>query len=147
MFSTLIASVALLSGTAFAVTGQRGDAAITTDNLGGASYQAVLPDSNTTSIRGQITGTSNSNGTGVEFNINFYGFPDEAANGPFGMLLFLFTGASLTLLPSLPYSRGTSPVRRKLHWRPCSPRSIHPWRNTSLRSHSTINMSSRRPQR
>ena len=121
MFPTLIASVALLSGTAFAVTGQRGDAAITTHNLLGASYQAVLPESNTTGIRGQITGTSNSNGTGVEFNINFYGFPNEASNGPFGMLLLLFSNTSLTLRPSLPYPLGTCAIRRKLHWHSWSP--------------------------
>ena len=86
MFSSLIASVALLSSAALATkitTGALGNATITTDNLEGASYQAVLPELNTTNIRGQITGTSNSNGTGVHFNINFYGFPDEDTNGPF----------------------------------------------------------------
>ncbi|MCJ1305721.1 hypothetical protein MMC08_008537 [Hypocenomyce scalaris] len=63
-------------------TGKLGNATITQDNPLGVTYSAVLPDSNTTGIRGYVAGTSNSNGTGVVFNINLYGFPSEAL-GPF----------------------------------------------------------------
>ena len=83
MLYSFVTAVALFSGAALAATGELGDAAITTDNVAGASYQAVLPNKNTTTIRGQITGTSNTNGTGVEFNINFYGLPDQSQGGPF----------------------------------------------------------------
>ncbi|MCJ1314132.1 hypothetical protein MMC25_007812 [Agyrium rufum] len=64
-------------------TGKLGNASITTSNPIGVTYQAFLPDSNTTTLRGYIAGTSNSNGTGVNYNINFYGFPSEAEFGPF----------------------------------------------------------------
>jgi hypothetical protein len=77
--STLFSAIALAQA-----TGKLGDAAITTNNPAGASYQAVLPDRPTTNIRGQITGTSNANGTGVVWNVNFYGFPDPSL-GPFRM--------------------------------------------------------------
>ena len=63
-------------------TGKLGDAQISTNNPIGVTYQAILPDSNTTGIRGYIAGTTNSNGTGINFNINFYGFPDQSL-GPF----------------------------------------------------------------
>ncbi|MCJ1226028.1 hypothetical protein MMC12_002677 [Toensbergia leucococca] len=63
-------------------TGKLGNAAITESNPSGVTYQAILPNSNTTTIRGYIAGTSNSNGTGVVFNVNFYGFPSESL-GPF----------------------------------------------------------------
>ncbi len=60
-------------------TGWLGPAAITENNPAGVSYRAILP--NGTSVQGYIQGTSNSNETGVEFNINFYQFP--ASEGPF----------------------------------------------------------------
>ncbi|MCJ1372307.1 hypothetical protein MMC20_003530 [Loxospora ochrophaea] len=63
-------------------TGKLGNAAITEDNPAGVTYSAVLPNSNTTSIRGYVAGTSNANGTGINFNINLYGFPSESL-GPF----------------------------------------------------------------
>ena len=94
--------VAALSGLAFVnnvqasistplvkrTTGKLGDAAITQNNPSNVVYQAILPNSNTTDIRGYIAGTSNANGTGIQFNINFYGFPD-ASLGPFCMWSFL----------------------------------------------------------
>ena len=67
-------------------TGKLGDAQISTNNPIGVTYQAILPDSNTTGIRGYIAGTTNTNGTGVNFNINFYGFPDQSL-GPFSMCI------------------------------------------------------------
>jgi hypothetical protein len=49
------------------------------------TFQAILQPSKP--IQGTITGVSAANGTGVDFNINFFGFPDPAV-GPFGRLLF-----------------------------------------------------------
>lgn len=63
-------------------TGKLGDAAITRNNPAGVTYTAVLPNSNTTGIRGFVSGTSNANGTGVVFTMNLSGFP-SAALGPF----------------------------------------------------------------
>ncbi|KAK4695248.1 hypothetical protein P7C71_g2473, partial [Lecanoromycetidae sp. Uapishka_2] len=63
-------------------TGKLGNAAITTDNPAGVTYTAVLPNSNTTGVRGFVSATSNANGTGVLFNVNLYGFP-SALEGPF----------------------------------------------------------------
>ncbi|KAI4125278.1 MAG: hypothetical protein LQ338_004350 [Usnochroma carphineum] len=66
------------------VTGKLGNAAIVEGNPVGVTYTAVLPNSPTTGVRGYVAGTSNANGTGVNFNVNFYGFPD-ASLGPFWM--------------------------------------------------------------
>ena len=65
-------------------TGKLGDAAITQQNPQGVTYQAILPDSQTSGVRGYVAGTSNANGTGVQFNINIYGLPDQSL-GPFSM--------------------------------------------------------------
>lgn len=64
------------------VTGQLGDAAIVEGNPAGVSYVATLPDRATTNIRGSVVGTSNSNGTGVNFQVSLSGLPD-ASLGPF----------------------------------------------------------------
>lgn len=65
-------------------TGQLGDAPVTTNNPVGVVYQAILPYSNTSNIRGSITGTTTSNGNGVLFIVNFSGFPSSSL-GPFSM--------------------------------------------------------------
>jgi len=84
MFSSyIIVPLAFVALASAQVTGQLGNAVVASGEPIGASYQAVLPNSNSTSIRGQITGTTNANGTGVSWNVNFYGFPDEATFGPF----------------------------------------------------------------
>ena len=57
------------------------DAPITTNNPAGAAYMATLPESSTTPIRGSVMGTSNNNGTGVEFIVSFINIP--ATNGPY----------------------------------------------------------------
>ncbi|KAI9887876.1 MAG: hypothetical protein M1823_000264 [Watsoniomyces obsoletus] len=57
------------------VTGQLGDAAIVRDNPVGVTYQATLPETNRSSIRGFISGTALANGTGVRFTLDFRGFP------------------------------------------------------------------------
>lgn len=66
------------------VTGQLGNAQITQNNPAGTSYRATLPNTNTftnTTIRGYVQATSNTNGTGVLFNVNLSGFP--AVGGPY----------------------------------------------------------------
>lgn len=72
------------------------DAPVVGNNPSMATYQAVLQT--TKPIQGQITGVSNENGTGVNFNINFYEF--DADQGPFGMLLTLEKTTYTNLLPS-----------------------------------------------
>jgi hypothetical protein len=61
-------------------TGKLGNAAITENNPSQVAYIATFPTSS--GIQGQIEGVSNTNGTGVNFNINFFNFPD-ASEGPF----------------------------------------------------------------
>lgn len=71
-------------------TGPGGNASAQT-GLSAATYRAVLPQTNFddltgSTITGSITGSSTAGGTGVTFTVNFTGFPNEAAYGPFGML-------------------------------------------------------------
>lgn len=63
-------------------TGKLGDAAIVQGNPVGVTYTATLPDSPTTDVRGSVAGTTNANGTGVNFVINLSGLPDPSL-GPF----------------------------------------------------------------
>jgi len=68
---------------------------------------------NTTNIRGYIAATSNANGTGVVFNINFYGFPDMSL-GPFVYHIHAFPvpasgNCTETLGHIDPYIRGEIP--------------------------------------
>lgn len=74
--TTLITAVAGL-----ALARAASDAAITSGNPQGLVYQAILPDSNTTTIRGYVVGTSPMNGTGIEFNVNMYALP-VSTQGP-----------------------------------------------------------------
>lgn len=115
--STLIAAfaagLALATDPVPGTTGKLGAAAIVEGNPKGVTYQAILPNKNTTGLRGYIAGTSNANGTGVVFNINFYGFPDFETFGPFSKLPCLLSSqlstacdqSSLTPCASLPHSR------------------------------------------
>jgi hypothetical protein len=80
MKSLTLASLACASLALGQSTGKLGDAAIAQNNPSGVSYIASLPSGN--GIQGQIVGVSNTNGTGVNFNINFFQFPD-ASEGPF----------------------------------------------------------------
>ncbi len=66
-------------------TGKLGNALVTTNNPAGVTYTAILPNSNTTTVRGSISATSNANGTGVIFNVNLSGFTNVASQGPFCM--------------------------------------------------------------
>lgn len=68
--------------------GPGGNASIQS-SLPAASYQATLPSTNFdnatgSTITGSIKGTTNANGTGVIFSVNFAGFPSTASYGPFG---------------------------------------------------------------
>ena len=136
------AQVPLINGTISGpivpgTTGRLGDAEITENNPVGVVYQAILPNRNTSDIRGYIAGTANSNGTGVQFNINFFGFP-SAALGPFSELSFssfslihlplCFKTIKLTRAPhSVPHPRPTHPLQWQLHCRPCPSGPVHPW--------------------
>ncbi|KAL8942301.1 MAG: hypothetical protein Q9211_001447 [Gyalolechia sp. 1 TL-2023] len=98
-------------------TGKLGDAAIVEGNPVGVTYTAVLPDRPTTDIRGTIAGTSNANGTGVNFNINLSGLPDPSL-GPFMYHIHdqpvpANGNCTATLAHQDPYLRGEMP--------PCDP--------------------------
>lgn len=85
---SITATSALLSFVvigAQAVTGKLGDALVVTNNPVGVTYTAFLPDTPKSTIRGYVAGTSNANGTGVNFNVNIYGLPDMSL-GPFRKL-------------------------------------------------------------
>lgn len=60
------------------------NAPVTDDNPSKATFQAILQVDKP--IQGQITGVSSDNRTGVNFNVNFFDFPD-ASIGPFCILL------------------------------------------------------------
>lgn len=55
-------------------------APVVEDNPKSATFQAVLQSGKP--VQGQITGVSHENGTGVDFNINFFDFP-PSEEGPF----------------------------------------------------------------
>lgn len=67
-------------------TGQLGPAAEVEGNPPGVTYQAILPESKKSTIRGYVAGTSSPDGKGVVFNVNIYGLPDSSL-GPFRMLI------------------------------------------------------------
>ncbi|KAI9800630.1 MAG: hypothetical protein M1826_005345 [Phylliscum demangeonii] len=64
------------------VTGALGDAAIVKDNPIALTYTATLPNSTTSNIRGSISATASTNGTGVQFTVKLSGLPDPSL-GPF----------------------------------------------------------------
>jgi len=78
-------------------TGKLGNASVVTTNPVGVTYTAILPDSPKSSIRGYVAGTSNANGTGVNFNINIYGLPDPSL-GPFSKFTFTLPTLSLRFI-------------------------------------------------
>jgi len=106
---TFVASASLALGQ---TTGKLGNAAITENNPSQVAYVATLPTGN--GIQGQIEGVSNTNGTGVNFNINFFNFPDTS-EGPFLYRIHVDpvppSGDCAATLGDLdPYERGDSPV-------------------------------------
>lgn len=68
-------------------TGELGPAEEVEGNPPGVTYQAILPDSEKSTIRGYVTGTSSPDGKGVDFNVNLFGLPDSSL-GPFSKLIF-----------------------------------------------------------
>lgn len=62
------------------------DAPVVKDNPKGVEYNATLPESTKSTIRGYVTGMSSDDGTGVDFSILLYGLP-EAELGPFCRLI------------------------------------------------------------
>ena len=83
MKSSAIAAAASAALATAQTTGKMGNAAITENNPTMVAYMASLPSG--TSVQGIIEGVSNANGTGVEWNVNFFQFPD-ASKGPFRKL-------------------------------------------------------------
>ncbi|MCJ1334228.1 hypothetical protein MMC10_010935 [Thelotrema lepadinum] len=57
------------------------DAPLSQNNPLGATYMATLPNSSFTTIRGTISGSTNTNGTGVDFTVSFDSIP--ATGGPY----------------------------------------------------------------
>ena len=56
-----------------------GDAPVTTNNPPGVQYIAILPKDN--AVSGSVVASSNSTGTGVNFDVSISGLP--AQGGPF----------------------------------------------------------------
>ncbi|OAP60902.1 hypothetical protein AYL99_05904 [Fonsecaea erecta] len=80
LFSMLFPLVVLVLSVIAQETSNSTDAPITQNNPLRATFQAVLQADKP--VQGQITGVSNDNGTGVNFNVNFFNFPD-ITQGPF----------------------------------------------------------------
>ncbi|KAI9843345.1 MAG: hypothetical protein M1837_006471 [Sclerophora amabilis] len=80
VFMTALSGLALVNAqsTTTPVTGKLGDALVVNNNPIGVTYTATLPG---TSVKGSISGTSGSNGTGVNWKVDFSNFPTEG--GPF----------------------------------------------------------------
>ena len=80
--------------------GKLGPAKIIQNNPVGVSYIAQLPDRKDTSVRGSVVGTSNTNGTGVNFQVSLSGLPDPSL-GPFSK-----SNPHPSLLPHKLFSKG-----------------------------------------
>ena len=83
MKSSTIAAAASAALATAQTTGKMGNAAITENNPTMVAYMASLPSG--TGVQGTIEGVSNANGTGVEWNVNFFQFPG-ASKAPFRKL-------------------------------------------------------------
>lgn len=53
------------------------NATVVTNNPAGVEYQATLPNSITTDVRGSLVAQSNPSGEGALFQVSFSGFPTE----------------------------------------------------------------------
>ena len=100
--------------------GPGGNASIQS-GLPAASYRATLPSTNFdnatgSTITGSIVGTTNANGTGVMFSVNFAGFPSIAAYGPFGQ--YPICPYSFIALPSCPLANGSCALVYHIHQMP-----------------------------
>lgn len=79
-----LVSLLLLVLAVIAQEGGDTSAPVTENNPARVTFQAVLQVSKP--VQGQVSGVSSDNGTGVNFNINFYAFPDVSL-GPFSMFI------------------------------------------------------------
>ncbi|KAI9800771.1 MAG: hypothetical protein M1833_003188 [Piccolia ochrophora] len=77
----VLSALAGFALTSAQVTGKLGDAVAVTDNPVGISYQAKLPELETTEVRGYVTATGGADGNGIEVSVSFTGIP--ATGGPF----------------------------------------------------------------
>ena len=75
---TLISSLLLLASAQ-----APSNAPVTENNRRLVTYEAILQTSKP--IQGRVTGVSAENGTGVDFNVNFFSFPDPSI-GPYGIV-------------------------------------------------------------
>ena len=82
MKSSIIATTLLSAAAIAQTTGQLGDAEVVTGLPIGVTYKATLLNKNTTTLRGTVTGTTNSDGTGIVWTVDVSGFPDSSL-GPF----------------------------------------------------------------
>jgi hypothetical protein len=96
--------VALLSLALFTSAQTQGPAPLISNNPSMATYQAILDPQR--SPHGTITGVSGNNGTGVDFNINFFDFPDPNV-GPYSKFPLRLT---FTANQSLEYHVHVFPV-------------------------------------
>ena len=79
--ATILACLVLLTFSVLSQeTSNSTNAPITQNNPTRVTFQAVLQVNKP--VQGQITGVSDDNGTGVNFNVNFFKFPDISV-GPF----------------------------------------------------------------
>ena len=145
----VIGAQALINGTIDGpivpgTTGKLGNASVVTTNPVGVTYTAILPDTPNSSVRGYVAGTSNANGTGVNFNINIYGLPD-ASLGPFSKLTSLLPVYEHTnALSSVPHPRRASARRRQLHQDPSPSRPDATRRDPTVRPEHAGRMPGRR---
>lgn len=92
-------------------TGDLGPAEEVVGNPSGVTYQAILPESEKSTIRGSIAGTSSPDGKGVEFTVNISGLPDSSL-GPFSMLIS-FAPQPLSVGYQLLHRKSTDHVVRR----------------------------------
>ncbi|PGG96075.1 hypothetical protein AJ80_09877 [Polytolypa hystricis UAMH7299] len=84
----------------------------------GVVYKATLLDKSSTTVRGYISGTVGKEGHGVDFKLDFSGFPDEEEFGPFSYHIHDQPvsedgNCTVTLAHLDPFVRGETP--------PCDP--------------------------
>ncbi|PGG95959.1 hypothetical protein GX51_08062 [Blastomyces parvus] len=116
--TTLLACSALGFGLAMAQEGEFVDAPETLNNPKGVVFSAVLYDKKDTTVRGWINATAGPGGRGVNFDIDFWGFPDEDEFGPFPYHIHVEPvpgdgNCTATLAHLDPFARGEKP--------PCDP--------------------------
>lgn len=87
--SIVVSSLMSVALSSAAATGELGDAAVVKNNPIGPIYKATLLERDDSEVRGSILATTTNKGRGVIFDAEFWGFPDEAENGPFSQYPYL----------------------------------------------------------